>query len=403
MVSKNENIGITGLGVISSLGIGITAFWDALIKGKSGIVEIEEFDTSENFCHKAGLVNDFPVKEFLGEQEHLYGKTAQLAIACTLLALSDASIPLNSLKNKRVGIVLGTTTGESNSIEKMCESLFYKKTFDVEEAQRLPDNLIPVNVAHFLQIDAFTTLIPNACAAGNYAIAYASELLKQGRIDIAIAGGSDAFSRVAFTGFDRLMSLTPDVCRPFDKNRKGFHVGEGAGILIMEREEDAERENRSIYSTVLGYGLSCNAHHMTIPNVSGISKVVTKALDHSGIKPEQVDLVCAHGTGTPMNDKNECQALKEVFTGSLEHIPVIAMKSMLGHTMGAASAIEAIACIKAIHDSKIPPTINFETPDPDCPVDCVPNKMREAEVTIAVNNGFAFGGNNASVIFGKAG
>jgi len=193
--------------------------------------------------------------------------------------------------------------------------------------------------------------------------------------------------------------MSPFKCSPFDKNRKGMMVGEGSGFLILESLDSAIKRNARIYAEILGYGLSCDASHMTIQSQKGIEAVMQKALKNSGIPLENVDYICAHGTGTQMNDKTEAQAIKSVFGDRTKDIAVNSIKSILGHTMGAASAIEAVCCSLAVADSKIPPTINFETPDPDCPIDCVPNVAKSKQIRIALNNSFAFGGNNASVVF----
>ena len=216
-----------------------------------------------------------------------------------------------------------------------------------------------------------------------------------------VAGGSDPFSRITFTGFNRLYAMAPEKCQPFDKNRRGMMVGEGAGIVLLELLENALKRKANIYAEVMGYALSCDARHMTAPSVEGIIQVMKRAIKHASVKLDDVDYISTHGTGTPANDKAECQAVKEVFKGRYKEIPMNAIKSMLGHTMGAASAIEAIACCLAIKESMIPPTINYETPDPECNIDCVPNKSRKDYIRIALNNSLAFGGNDACLVVGR--
>jgi 3-oxoacyl-[acyl-carrier-protein] synthase II len=244
-------------------------------------------------------------------------------------------------------------------------------------------------------------LFSTACAAGNYAIGYGVDLIRLNRADIVLAGAADPFSRISFTGFNQFSAIAPERCQPFDKNRKGMIPAEGAGFLILESLESAINRNATIYAEVLGYGLSCDAHHMTNAAVDGIASCMRKALQSTGISFEEVDYISAHGTGTPTNDKHECAAIKEIFGKRYNKIPISSIKSMLGHTMGAASAIEAIACTLAIKHGKIPPTINYVTPDPDCDIDCVPNKARSHAVNIALNNSYAFGGNNASLVLKK--
>jgi 3-oxoacyl-[acyl-carrier-protein] synthase II len=198
-----------------------------------------------------------------------------------------------------------------------------------------------------------------------------------------------------------MLALSPDRCRPFDKNRQGIVIGEGAAILLLESLSRARQRQARIYAEVLGYGLSCDASHMTIPHLPGVVAVMRKALQQSGVDPGDVSIVSAHGTGTKINDKTECEAIRQCFGNHVEAMPVFSIKSMLGHTMGAASAFEAVACVLAIAEGKIPPTINYETPDEECPVDCVPNRCREASVQVALNNSFAFGGNNAATVFSR--
>jgi len=244
-------------------------------------------------------------------------------------------------------------------------------------------------------------LLPTACAAGNYAIGYGFDQLQLGRADVMIVGGADAMSRIAFTGFNRLFAMAPDKCQPFDKNRKGMMVGEGAGMLILEALESALKRKAPIYAEILGYGMSCDAHHMTIPEVRGVARVMKSALGSTGVKPEEVDYLNAHGTGTVPNDKTESAAIWQVFGDYTPSLAVSSIKSMTAHTMGAASALEAIATVLAVKNDLIPPTINFETKDPECDIDCVPNTARKKKVHIALSNSFAFGGNNSTLILKK--
>jgi len=266
---------------------------------------------------------------------------------------------------------------------------------------KYPSNSLSDHVGYFFKLSGPNYAIPTACSAGNYSIGYGYDLIRKGKTDYALVGGADPFSRITFTGFNRLYAMAPERCQPFDKNRKGMIIGEGAGVLLLETLETAVKRKTPVYAEILGYGLSCDAHHMTAPRVGGIVKVMEKALKHSKTKKENVGYISAHGTGTPANDKAECEAIKKVFGDLAKKIPVSSIKSMLGHTMGAASAIEAIACVLAIKDGVVPPTINYETPDAECDIDCVPNTARKKKVDVALNNSLAFGGNNACVVFGK--
>jgi 3-oxoacyl-[acyl-carrier-protein] synthase II len=244
-------------------------------------------------------------------------------------------------------------------------------------------------------------MFSTACAAGNYAIGYGFDLIVLEKADLVIAGGSDAFSKVAFTGFNQFSAVAPEKCRPFDKNRKGMMVAEGAGILVLESLEHALKRKANIYAEVAGYGLSCDANHMTLPLVDGVSDCMRKAMRNAGITGKEIDYISAHGTGTIANDRSECAAIKGVFGDDSKKIPISSIKSMLGHTMGAASALEAVSCALSIKYGTIPPTINFETLDPECDIDCVPNEARKHSVNIALNNSYAFGGNNASLVLKK--
>jgi 3-oxoacyl-[acyl-carrier-protein] synthase II len=255
------------------------------------------------------------------------------------------------------------------------------------------------DLGYFFSIKGTNSLIPNACAAGNYAIGYGYDLIRMRHNDMAIVGGAESLSRIAFQGFQSINGMSLKKCTPFDKDRKGMLLGEGAGILILESLDSAIKRKAHIYAEVAGYGTSCDAHHMTIPHQRGVKKAMEKALRNSGVTVSQIDYVSAHGTGTIANDKNEIAAIKELWGDSCKTPPVSSIKSMLGHCMGAASSIEAIACCLTIENSVIPPTINFKTPDPECAIDCVPNIARHQKVDIALNNGFAFGGNNCCVVF----
>ncbi|MCR4336490.1 MAG: beta-ketoacyl-[acyl-carrier-protein] synthase family protein, partial [Candidatus Omnitrophica bacterium] len=237
-----------------------------------------------------------------------------------------------------------------------------------------------------------------ACSSGNYAISMAFDQIKSGKQDCAVVGGADGFSRIVFTGFGRLYSVAPEKCQPFDVNRQGMIPGEGAGVLVLESLEYAVKRGAKIYAEILGYGISCDAYHIIEPSSVGISKAIECALRMTDIEKKSVDYICAHGTGTIENDRAECLAIKRVFGPLVENIPISSIKSILGHTMGAASAIESIACCLAIQNGIIPPTINIEKQDPECDIDCVPNYSRRKKLNIILNNSQAFGGNNLCLV-----
>jgi 3-oxoacyl-[acyl-carrier-protein] synthase II len=302
-----------------------------------------------------------------------------------------------------IGVIIGTTMADAQRIEEMDKIWveLSEKDIDSKLISQYPGNVLASNVGFALNLRGPNISIPTACSAGNYSIGYSYDLIKRGRVDYMLVGGSDPFSRIAFTGFNRLFAVAPEKCQPFDKNRKGMMVGEGAGVLLLESLDSALDRRANIYAEILGYALSCDAHHMTAPSTSSIVSVIKRAVKNANIEPKDVDYISAHGTGTPANDKAECGAVKEVFGEMYKKIPISSIKSMLGHTMGAASALETIACCFAIKHGIVPPTINYETLDPECDIDCVPNQARKKNVGIALNNSLAFGGNDACLVVGK--
>lgn len=400
---NGRRVVVTGLGVISSIGIGKDDFWTSVTNGVSGITEVTSFDTSDLRCHYAGEINSFSPEDFIPKRKASFlGRTSQLAVAAASLALQDAKLFRKKLDKQRVGVFIGTTMGEKpleESVDTWVENGINK--LSKIKVLQSPANNIPANIAIYLKLEGPNYLIPTACAAGNYAIGYGFDFIKRGDLDFAVVGGADAFSKLAFCGFQRLYAMTPDRCQPFDKNRKGMLVGEGAAVLFLESLESAIRRNADIYAEIPGYGISCDAFHMTASKSEGIEKAMLKALRNTRIEKEEVDYINAHGTGTPGNDKNECTAIKKVFKDHSNTIHVSSIKSMIGHPMGAASAIEALACCLTVKRNVIPPTINFETPDQQCDINCVPNKAKVKKVNIALNNAFAFGGNNSCLVVKK--
>jgi 3-oxoacyl-[acyl-carrier-protein] synthase II len=269
--------------------------------------------------------------------------------------------------------------------------------------RQYPCGTIPANVARTLNARGPLIMIPTACAAGNYAIGYGYDLIQLGKADMVIAGGADPFSGIAFTGFNRLLATTPDVCRPFDLNRAGMAVSEGSGMLILERLDHALARGAQIYAEILGYGLGCDAFKMTIPDPDGSGGIMalSRAIKNTGIAIEDIDYISAHGTGTGENDKIETAIVKAVLKDYAYKVPMSSIKSMLGHTMGAASAIEAAACAMMIRNNVMLPTINYKDPDPECDLDCVPNTSREAEVNTVISNAYAFAGNCSALVLRK--
>ena len=398
----NRRVVITGLGVISSIGIGWEEFWKNLLEGKSGISPVTAFDTTAYPTHLGGQVKIFDPKAFVSdEQSRTMNRATQMAVAATKLALHDSALTAGNLPNYRIGVSHGTTLGAAQAIEEVDTLLV--------NGQQISGNLIsqmftyapPSSIAREFSFSGPNFMFSTACSAGNYAIAYGYDLIRSQRADIVLAGASDPFSRIEYTGFNQFSAVAPEKCQPFDKNRKGMMLAEGAGMLVLESLENASGRNAPFYAEILGYGLSCDAFHMTTASVEGIAECMRKALQEAGITIEDVDYISAHGTGTLANDRAESAAIREVFGPLYRRIPISSIKSMLGHTMGAASALEAIACALALRNDIVPPTMNFETPDPECDIDCVPNQARKHIVNIALNNSYAFGGNNASLVLKK--
>lgn len=400
----NRRVVITGLGVISSIGIGWEKFWANLLNGTSGISSVESFDTTHHFTHRGGEIKDFKPEEFISRDRFgFYSRSSLLAVAAAQLALKDARLAVEDLSPVVAGICIGTTMGSVQTSEIINEMIVLRGNNDISKNLicQVPTHSTLAAVAKEFNLSGPAFMFSTACAAGNYAIGYGFDLIRTEKADVILAGGSDPFSKVAFTGFNQLSAVAPEKCQPFDKNRKGMMVAEGAGILILESLDSALRRNANIYAEMLGYGLSCDAIHMTQPSVDGIAACMKKAMAESDIHPDNVDYISAHGTGTVANDRTECIAIKEVFGDRYKRIPVSSIKSMLGHTMGAASAIEAITCVLAVKNNIIPPTINYETYDPDCDIDCVPNHARKHNIIITMNNSYAFGGNNAALVIKK--
>lgn len=401
---KKKRIVVTGLGVVSSIGIGWQAFWDSLLAGRSGIKPISYIDTSDYPTHVGGEVDNFDPLQFMDEATaKKLGRGSQFAIAATKMALEDAKLDGEQRQHLKMGVSLGTTMADIQNLESMNGAWVSKDPESIPSRfiNRYPSYTMSTNIARHFNLQGPNFMIPTACAAGNYAICHASDMLRLGKAQIMVAGGIDPFSRIAFTGFSRLFALAPEKVQPFDKNRQGTIIGEGGGILVLETLESAQARNVNIYAEIIGHGFSCDGNHMTIPDGDGVVRVMKNALKDAEVEPEKVDYISAHGTGTPANDKTECGAIRNVFNARADNVPVSSIKSMLGHTMGAASALEAIACVLAIHEGKIPPTINHVENDPECQVDCVPNSSRNVEVKTALNNSFAFGGNNICMVLGQ--
>ncbi len=399
----DRRVVVTGMGMVTGLGTGTADFAGSLRAGRSGIGPSDAFDRA-GFAHfNVGEVGRFEATEwFRREDPQRYGRAARFAVAATRLAVGDAGLGEEELRRHRVLVSVGTTDGGTHEIDQLAEARF--RTGEVrpatEIARRTPSERLSDAVVNELALeDVESVTVPTACAAGNYAVGQGLDALRAGEADVALCGGSDSLSRKTFAGFYRLGAMAPDVCRPFDTGRQGMIVAEGSGMLVLEPLDAALARGARIHAEVLGYGLSCDASHPTAPDRDGVARAVRAAHRDAGISSAQVDYISAHGTGTKANDLVETAALREVFGQELP--PTSAIKSMLGHTLGAASALGAIACVLAITEGFLPPTIHHEQTDPQCGVDCVPNVAVPAEPDVVQNNGMAFGGNNAVLVLGR--
>lgn len=396
---------VTGMGIVTPIGISIEKFWPNLIKGVNGVGKIKSFNTEGHRTEIGGEVKDFDENLDPGKNYLSMGRASRFAILSIIEALKNASIDESFIKNNNIAVSVGTTMGEMQILEKGVFD-YVKNSYSSMPKNlpaKYPCNIIANNIAGFFGTKGQVIVIPSACAAGNFAIGYGYDLIKSGRVDCVIAGGTDPISEIALAGFNRLMACSPDICAPFDAGRKGMIVSEGAGFLILENLNSAKKRNVKILAEIPGYGVSNDAFKSTIPHPEGKGGIlaVKRALKNSNIKPEEVDYICAHGTGTGENDRVETIISKEVFGDTAYKIPISSLKSMLGHTMGACSAIQTIAVIKMMHEGIIAPTINYKTPDPLCDLDYVPNIARKCEVKIALNNAYAFGGNNSALVIKK--
>ncbi|MCX5385396.1 beta-ketoacyl synthase [Streptomyces sp. NBC_00083] len=399
---RPRRVVITGLGTVTSIGLGVEAFRAGLRAGRSGAKPITAFDTA-GFAHANGCeVDDFDPAEWIHQVDpEELGRATQFSVAAANMAVADSGLTLDELRRRRALVSVGTTDAESRDLDTLVS---------VQLADG-PDQLAPT-VARRAQagrlstgiirelglVDVEALTIPTACAAGNYAIGSGFDAIRDGEVDVALCGGADAVCRKTFAGFYRLGTIAPEVCQPFDKDRKGILTGEGAGILLMESLDSALARGARIHAEVLGYGLNCDAHHPVAPDRDSLARCMEIAHRNAGVKPEDIDFISAHGTGTRANDVTEAGAIRQVFATPP---PTISIKSMIGHSMGAASALASAACALALTEGFIPPTINHRETDPECGLDCVPNEARPAELNVVQNNALAFAGNNAVLILGR--
>ena len=399
---------VTGMGVVTPLGIGARSLWEGLIAGRSGVERVTRFDPSRHRSQIAAEVRGFDPLAFMEKKEALRTDLfIQYALAAAAEAVADAGLKLPDSIGDRTGVIVGTGMG---GLPKLMEAhdLLLAKGPERVILPYLLTSLIPNMAAGWISM-RFGLRGPNssvstACAAGSHAIGDAFRLIQRGDADVMLAGGGEALmTPIVFCGFDSLRALSarndaPNrASRPFDAGRDGFVMGEGAGILVLEERGYALARGARIHAELCGYGMTADAHHPTAPapEGEGAARAMALALADAGLRPEAVDYICAHGTSTPFNDANETLAIKRVFGARAGRLAVSSIKSMLGHLIGAAGAVAAIATVKALDEGLLPPTINYEVPDPQCDLDYVPNVARRAPVRVALVNAFAFGGTNA--------
>jgi len=408
-----KRVVVTGMGAITPIGTGAENFWQALLNGVSGVDRITHFDASNYTTQIAAEVKDFDPEAYMERKDaKRMDRFAQFALVASMQALEDAGLKIDDTNASRIGVLIGSGIGGISTWEEQHRTLLERGP------RRVSPFFVPMLISDMAA--GMTSIIlgakgPNlaivtACATATHAIGEAAEIIKRGDADVMIAGGAEAaITPLAVAGFcaARALSTRNDepqkASRPFDLNRDGFIIGEGAGILVIESLDHALARGARILCEIVGFGMSADAYHITAPapEGEGAALSMSAAIKDAGIKPEQVDYINAHGTSTEDNDKTETAAVKKVFGDYAYKVPISSTKSMTGHLLGAAGGVEAIACICSIRDGIVHPTINYETPDPECDLDYVPNKSRQMDVRIAMSNSFGFGGHNATIVFAR--
>ncbi len=401
---SHKRVLITGLGAVTALAANAPGTWDKLISGACGISSVDLFDTSGYRTRIGAQVRKFNLPSWCSARQiRRLSRCDLFGLSAAEEALRDAMLDLSTENRDRIGICLGGGAGGVLLAEKFRRRMFLKQ-------KAKPSLLLPFAtcstadcIASMYNISGPRSTIATACSSSATAIGYAAGLIHQGRADVMIAGGSESLCELTFSGFNALRLLDDSPCRPFDAGRKGLSLGEGAAILILEESERAFTRKIPVYGELVGYAITGDAYHMTAPEYDGrgAASAMQKALELHGLKPEQIDYINAHGTGTLINDTSETKAIKKVFGNYAYKIPVSSVKSMVGHCLGAAGAMEALATVLAVKHNIIPPTIGYEAQDPTCDLDYVPNSARSQTVALALSNSFAFGGNNTTLVFSK--
>jgi 3-oxoacyl-[acyl-carrier-protein] synthase II len=405
-----RRIVITGVGVVAPNGIGLEPFWDGLVNGRSATGTVTAFDTTGMTSTVDAEVKDFDPAKWLSLRDvRRTDRFVQLVVAATMMAVEHGGLDMNAEDPARVGVLIGSGIG---GIQTIC--IEHEKLLN-GGPKRISPFLIPMLIINMASGQVSIMLgakgpnfsIATACASAAHCIGEAAQIIGTGGADVMVAGGSEAaLNQLGFGGFCSMKALSTrnhepqKASRPFDLERDGFVMGEGAGIVLVEDYEHARKRGAPMLAELVGYGATGDAYHMTAPapGGEGAKRCMAEALDSAGLNPEDVDYINAHGTSTPLNDKLETEAIKAVFGAHARSVPISSTKSMVGHLLGAAGAVELIACIQTLKHNTIHPTINYETPDPECDLDYVPNTAREAQVDVALSNSLGFGGHNATLI-----
>jgi nodulation protein E len=392
---------VTGVGVLSSIGNTVAQFEESLRACRSGIGPITQVDTSRLRFHNAAEIRGFEPTEHFSEVTWL-DRFAQLGIVAARDAIVDSALRWNDELRARTGVITGSCLGGMGTEDAFYFDLYHenKSRLSPTAVPRIMSNAVASHVAMEQKFTGATFTTSTACSSANHAIGQAFWLIRQGALDCALAGGSEAPIVLGhLKAWEGMRVVAPDTCRPFSKNRAGLILGEGAAMLVLETLEHARARAAKIYAELAGFGMSADAHHLTNPLAEGAARAMNDALDDAGLSREQINYVNAHGTGTAANDSTETRALRQVFGSHADKLAVSSTKSMHGHALGAAGALEAVATVLAMQGNFIPPTANFVERDPACDLDIVPNEARAAQIEAALSNSFAFGGLNAVLAF----
>ncbi len=413
LIQENRVV-VTGLGAVSPIGIGKENFWNALINGTNGIGRITLFDATDYTSQIAGEVLDFEPAQFIDKKEiKRMDRYTQFALAATKLAFDDAKLDADKIDGERAGVFVGTGIGGMDTLHNQYQKLFAKGPSRISPffIPMMIANMAAGNIAIAFKLHGPCECIVTACASGTNAVGDAFRAIQRGDVDLMFAGGTEAaISPAGVAGFAQMKALCSDhnddpahASRPFDKNRSGFVMGEGAGIIVLEKLEHAQARGAHIYAEIVGYGRNDDAYHITTPAPGGLTqcKCMKLALDDAGLKPTEIDYVNAHGTSTHFNDQSETEAIKLLFGEHAYKLAISSTKSMTGHMLGAAGGIEAVATVLSVENDIVHPTINYETPDDGLDLNYVPNVAQSRTVNAAISNSFGFGGHNACVAFKK--